>query len=134
MRSNVQESDEGKSLRQKARERMNAKMGKIDIDYAVLYTAFFKNQTKPPLTGHGELYYESKEFETDVRLCGNTFTRVERGFGYAERQDRSGTLAFKHATIRSTSVLSKIENSWFELKFPPVLPLDIIQVDGVNLP
>ena len=67
MRSNVQESDEGKSLRQKARERMNAKMGKIDIDYAVLYTAFFKNQTKPPLTGHGELYYESKEFETDVR-------------------------------------------------------------------
>ena len=67
MRSNVQESDEGKSLRQKARERMNAKMGKIDIDYSVLYTAFFKNQTKPPLTGHGELYYESKEFETDVR-------------------------------------------------------------------
>ena len=67
MRSSVQESDEGKSLRQKARERMNAKMGKIDIDYAVLYRAFFKNQTKPPLTGHGELYYESKEYETDVR-------------------------------------------------------------------
>lgn len=64
MRETVHENDDNKSLRQKARERMNAKMGKIDIDYEVLYTAFFKNQTKPILTGHGDLYYENKEYET----------------------------------------------------------------------
>jgi len=38
-------------------------MGKIDIDYQVLHDAFFKYQTKPKLSGHGELYYEGKEFE-----------------------------------------------------------------------
>lgn len=38
-------------------------MGKIDIDYQVLHDAFFKHQTKPPLTRPGDLYYEGKEFE-----------------------------------------------------------------------
>lgn len=30
-------------------------MGKIDIDYQVLYNAFFKFQTKPNLTIHGDM-------------------------------------------------------------------------------
>jgi hypothetical protein len=29
----------------------------------VLHDAFFKYQTKPKLTSHGDLYYEGKEFE-----------------------------------------------------------------------
>lgn len=29
----------------------------------VLHDAFFKHQTKPPLTQAGDLYYEGKEFE-----------------------------------------------------------------------
>lgn len=29
----------------------------------VLHDAFFKHQTKPPLTKAGDLYYEGKEFE-----------------------------------------------------------------------
>lgn len=29
----------------------------------VLHDAFFKHQTKPPLTHAGDLYYEGKEFE-----------------------------------------------------------------------
>lgn len=29
----------------------------------VLHDAFFKHQTKPPLTNPGDLYYEGKEFE-----------------------------------------------------------------------
>lgn len=33
-------------------------MGKIDIDYQKLHDAFFKWQTKPKLTIHGDLYYE----------------------------------------------------------------------------
>jgi splicing factor 3B subunit 2 len=43
-------------------------MGKLDIDYQVLHDAFFKYQTKPNLSGLGELYYEGKEFEARVSL------------------------------------------------------------------
>ena len=42
------------------------KLGKIDIDYQKLHDAFFKWQTKPKMTLHGDLYYEGKEFE--IRL------------------------------------------------------------------
>ena len=35
--------DGAKMVRQKLRERMNPKLGKIDIDYEVLHDAFFKN-------------------------------------------------------------------------------------------
>lgn len=45
------------------RERIQPKMGKIDIDYKILHDAFFKNQTKPDFSGHGEMYFEGKEFE-----------------------------------------------------------------------
>jgi splicing factor 3B subunit 2 len=34
----------------------------------VLHDAFFKCQTKPKLTSHGDLYYEGKEFEV-LLLC-----------------------------------------------------------------
>lgn len=33
-------------------------MGKIDIDYQKLHDAFFRWQTKPKMTIHGDLYYE----------------------------------------------------------------------------
>jgi len=55
------------TARQKMRERVNPKMGRMDIDYAVLEDAFLRYQTKPPLTPHGELYYEGKEFEARTR-------------------------------------------------------------------
>jgi len=40
---------------------MNPKMGKIDIDYEILHDAFFKNNFKPKLTIHGDMYQEGKE-------------------------------------------------------------------------
>ncbi|KAI8904706.1 hypothetical protein EDD86DRAFT_212610 [Gorgonomyces haynaldii] len=49
------------------RNRYKAKMGKLDIDYQKLYEAFFKNQTKPPVSVHGEIYYEGKEFEAKMK-------------------------------------------------------------------
>ncbi|KAL6546637.1 hypothetical protein OROMI_022358 [Orobanche minor] len=61
------EKEDNKKLRQKQRERMQPKMGKMDIDYQVLHDAFFKHQTKPKLTTHGDLYYEGKEFEVKLR-------------------------------------------------------------------
>ncbi|KAG5234913.1 proline-rich spliceosome-associated (PSP) family protein [Salix suchowensis] len=61
------EKEDGKKLKQKQRERMQPKMGKMDIDYQVLHDAFFKYQTKPKLTTHGDLYHEGKEFEVKLR-------------------------------------------------------------------
>jgi splicing factor 3B subunit 2 len=61
------EKEDSKKLKQKQRERMQPKMGKMDIDYQVLHDAFFKYQTKPKLTGVGDLYYEGKEFEVKLR-------------------------------------------------------------------
>jgi splicing factor 3B subunit 2 len=56
-------------LKLKVMDRMNPKMGKMDIDYQVLYDAFFKHQTKPgSLTKHGDIYYENKEYETKMRI------------------------------------------------------------------
>lgn len=45
-------------MKSKMREKVRPKMGKIDIDYQKLHDAFFKWQTKPKLTIHGDLYYE----------------------------------------------------------------------------
>ncbi|WJX22269.1 hypothetical protein P8452_11590 [Trifolium repens] len=61
------EKEDSKKLKQKQRERMQPKMGKMDIDYQVLHDAFFKYQTKPKLTSLGELYHEGKEFEVKLR-------------------------------------------------------------------
>ncbi|OTA57169.1 DUF382-domain-containing protein [Hypoxylon sp. EC38] len=67
MRDAVLEKQAEQSLKQKQRERVQPKLGKLDIDYQKLYDAFFKFQSKPPLTRFGEVYYEGKEYETDLR-------------------------------------------------------------------
>ncbi len=57
-----------KSLKQKMRERMQPKLGKMDIDYQVLHDAFFRYQTKPSLSVHGDIYYENKEYENKMKI------------------------------------------------------------------
>ncbi|OIT35236.1 hypothetical protein A4A49_27941 [Nicotiana attenuata] len=52
----------GKEISKKLKQKQ-PKTGKMDIDYQVLYDAFFKYQTKPKLTSYGDLYYEGKEFD-----------------------------------------------------------------------
>lgn len=64
MRNVTKEDDQ--TLKQMVRERVQPKMGKLDIDYEKLYNAFFKFQTKPRLYKFGELYYEGKETEMNV--------------------------------------------------------------------
>lgn len=87
-RDAIKEKEEGQSLKAKTRERVQPKMGKIDIDYQKLHDAFFKYQTKPKMTDYGEVYvpdltdskaatltscycctsyYEGKEFETKLK-------------------------------------------------------------------
>ncbi|KAI1447326.1 DUF382-domain-containing protein [Annulohypoxylon stygium] len=67
MRDAVLEKQAEQSLKQKQRERVQPKIGKLDIDYQKLYDAFFRFQSKPQLTRFGEVYYEGKEYETDLR-------------------------------------------------------------------
>ncbi|KAJ9601910.1 hypothetical protein H2200_013580 [Cladophialophora chaetospira] len=67
MRDAVLEKQAEATLKQRQRERVQGKTGKLDIDYQKLYDAFFKFQTKPELTRYGEVYYEGKEFETNLR-------------------------------------------------------------------
>ncbi|EKG11258.1 PSP proline-rich [Macrophomina phaseolina MS6] len=67
MRDAVLEKQDQQSLKQKQRERVQGKINKLDIDYQKLYEAFFRFQTKPELTRYGEVYYEGKEYETNLR-------------------------------------------------------------------
>ena len=67
MRDAVLEKQAEATMKQRARERVQGKMGKLDIDYQKLFEAFFRRQTKPQLTRYGEVYYEGKEYETNLR-------------------------------------------------------------------
>lgn len=67
LREAVKEKEANMSLKAKTRERVQPKMGKVDIDYQKLHDAFFKHMTKPVTSGFGEMYYEGKEFETSLK-------------------------------------------------------------------
>uniref|UniRef100_A0A453NGH9 PSP proline-rich domain-containing protein n=1 Tax=Aegilops tauschii subsp. strangulata TaxID=200361 RepID=A0A453NGH9_AEGTS len=67
MRQAYIKKENSKRSKQKQRGCTQPKMGKMDIDYQDLHGAFFKYQTKPNLTSHGDLYYEGKEFEVKLR-------------------------------------------------------------------
>jgi Domain of unknown function (DUF382) len=73
-------------------------MGKLDIDYQVLHDAFFKYQTKPNLSGLGELYYEGKEFEARVSQPGlATKSRTPSTLSMHDRVRRQrGGIASQH--------------------------------------
>ncbi|CAK9303807.1 unnamed protein product [Gordionus sp. m RMFG-2023] len=67
MRQALQEKEDHSSLKSKMRAKIRPKMGKIDIDYQKLHDAFFRWQTKPKMTIHGDLYFEGKELELQLR-------------------------------------------------------------------
>lgn len=66
---------------------MQVKGGKLDIDYRVLHDAFFKHQTRPNLTELGDLYWEGKEYEVDVRLKrpGHLSAKLRAALGMPDR-------------------------------------------------
>ncbi|OMO65606.1 PSP, proline-rich [Corchorus olitorius] len=81
------EKEDSKKLKQKQRERMQPKMGKMDIDYQLLHDAFFKYQTKTKLTSYGDLYYEGKEFEVKMKPVGSLSSlshELKEALGMAE--------------------------------------------------
>lgn len=67
LRQAYEDKNAEQSAKQKARNQSRPKMSKMDIDYQVLHDAFFKFQTKPYLSKHGDLYFESKELEVKCK-------------------------------------------------------------------
>jgi splicing factor 3B subunit 2 len=53
--------------RKKQRERVQKRLGKLDIDYPQLYDGFFRRQTKWRLTPYGDFYDEGIR-----RYCSHT--------------------------------------------------------------
>ena len=92
MRDALQEKEERMGLKGKQREKSRPKMGKIDIDYQKLHDAFFRWQTKPKMSLHGEMYYEGKEYETKVhdRKPGNLSDELKVALGMPVGEDEEG--------------------------------------------
>ena len=67
MREALHEKEEIRNRNAKQRNKMRPKLGKINIDYEKLHDAFFRYQTKPKMTLHGDLYFEGKELEVSLR-------------------------------------------------------------------
>ncbi|RKP08384.1 hypothetical protein THASP1DRAFT_10235, partial [Thamnocephalis sphaerospora] len=67
MRQAIREKEDQQKLKARTRERVQPKMGKLEIDYQKLHDAFFRFQTKPRMTIHGDTYYEGKEYETHLK-------------------------------------------------------------------
>lgn len=65
MRS-IDNNDENIKLRQKQRDKIQPKLGKLDLDYEKLYNAFYKFQTKPRLFPYGEIFEEGKESNDEL--------------------------------------------------------------------
>lgn len=86
IRDAYQAKEEQKRLKQKQREKMQPKMGRVDIDYQILHDAFFKFQTKPKLTIQGDLYFECKEFEVQLKekKPGQLSDDLKRALGMPE--------------------------------------------------
>lgn len=82
------------TLRQLQRDRVQPKMGKLDIDYQKLHDAFFKFQTKPKLYAFGDLFYEGREsydeYSTDVGVIrpGIVSKDLRRALGMHEDDTR----------------------------------------------
>lgn len=58
--------DDESSMKQRQREKVQPKLNRLDMDYKKLHDAFFKFQTKPPLYGFGDLFYEGREMEDET--------------------------------------------------------------------
>lgn len=57
----MRNNDADKTLKQLQRDRVQPKMGRLDLDYRKLHVAFFEKQAPPRLFGYGDIYYEGRE-------------------------------------------------------------------------
>ncbi|KAJ1627443.1 hypothetical protein T492DRAFT_595754 [Pavlovales sp. CCMP2436] len=86
IRQVVAQKEEAKKLKSRTREATRPKMNRLDLDYQVLHDAFFKYQTKPKMTRHGDVYWEGKENEVHLRekRPGQLSADVRRALGMGD--------------------------------------------------
>ena len=104
------------TLQQKTRRRMCPKLGRTDIDYQILYDAFFKYQTKKRLTKLGEVYYEGKEFDKRMRKYrpGKLTRNLRNALG-----------------ISATTIPPFVQNMQ---RYGPPPSYPFLKIPGVNIP
>ena len=95
---------------------MRPKLGRTDIDYQILYDAFFKYQTKKRLTKLGEVYYEGKE--TDKRMSKFKPGKLSRNL--------------RNALGISASTIPPFVQNMQRYGPPPAYPF--LKIPGVNIP
>ena len=103
-------------IQKKTRRRMRPKLGRTDIDYQILYDAFFKYQTKKRLTKLGEVYYEGKE--TDKRMSKFKPGKLSRNL--------------RNALGISASTIPPFVQNMQRYGPPPAYPF--LKIPGVNIP
>jgi len=114
VRDTVQVQDDSKTSKQKQRERVKPGTGKIEIDYQVLNDAFFKYQTKPKLSRHGDLYYEGKEF------CEGTARNFFPGLLSADLKAALGMLPSTHDEGKGEQAVSRVgRDNPEQVELPP---------------
>jgi splicing factor 3B subunit 2 len=55
LRASIQEKEEKQTAKAKMQAKMKPKLGRLEIDYQKLHDAFFRFQTKPYMTGYGDM-------------------------------------------------------------------------------
>jgi splicing factor 3B subunit 2 len=86
IRQAIMDRQAEQSLKQKGRDKVHPKMGKLDIDYQVLHDAFFKFAKHPKMSKHNDLYYEGKEYEAKMlsKKPGQLSAALKEALGMGE--------------------------------------------------
>lgn len=86
IRQAIMDRHSEQTLKQKGRDKVHPKMGKLDIDYQVLHDAFFKFSKHTKLSRHNDLYYEGKEYEAKMlnKRPGQLSAALKESLGMAE--------------------------------------------------
>lgn len=87
LRDVYQESEA--SLKQQTRERVQPKLGTLDLDYRKMHAAFFKFQERPRLGTFGQVHHEGVELEADFDQfrAGVISERLRAALGLKPDQD-----------------------------------------------
>lgn len=88
LRDALAAEESSQSARKQAQARLRPKMGKMSVDYEILFDAFFRHQKKPcNLSKFGDIYYEGRESERSFSSETNPFRpgamseRLQRALG-----------------------------------------------------
>lgn len=75
-------AEDSDTLRQKTRERVQPKLGRLDMDYRKLHAAFFGSQTKPSLSEYGQTSGQDSPFPFNPDLRpGNLSEKLRSALG-----------------------------------------------------